>query len=53
MWALVAAGAALILIGLFWPGALAFLAAVIVRVAWDSWARREQGRLDAIAGPDD
>jgi hypothetical protein len=53
MWALVGAGAVLLLTGLFWLGALALLGAAFVRIAWDDWARREQARFETMPGLDD
>jgi hypothetical protein len=49
MWALSITGVALVLIGWFWPGAIALTAAAVVRIGWDAWARREQARFDVIA----
>jgi hypothetical protein len=53
MWASAGAGAVLLLLGLFWLGALALLFAAAIRIVWDAWARREQARFDAMARTDD
>jgi hypothetical protein len=49
MWALVVAGAALIMLGQFWLGVIALLGAAGLRIAWGEWSRREQMRFDAGA----
>ena len=48
MWGAAGLGAILLVIGLFWPGALGLLGASAIWIAWDIWARREQARFDAL-----
>lgn len=47
------AGVALVFVGSFLLGGIAFLSAAIVRIAWESWRRKRQGRFDAVAGGHD
>ena len=47
------AGVALVFVGSFLLGGIAFLSAAIVRIAWESWRRKRQNRFDAVAGGHD
>jgi hypothetical protein len=45
-WALLGLGAVLILVGLFWPGAIAMMSAAAENLLWRSWTRRTQAEID-------
>lgn len=47
------AGVALVFVGSFLLGGIAFLSAAIVRIAWESWRRKRQNRFDAVGGGHD